>query len=624
MTNASRAGNSVLALVIIAVVLAQATPVYAQPSQDADYQNYQMYIGNIVRHPLQLPPEPPTVYNSYLNLTDSELSCTLFQAGATLLVAAGLLDNIIASRFSEFPSPDDAAEAVVQEYPGYITVYGYTINKSSPQVLADLGKLMLEASVYAAFSNRSIVEDRLVAFSSLIENGGAEAIQDSLEIAALNLTMSPLLKLVYIMPLYHCVAPEAPPGAEVINYYDFLRATETLTRSLNTTNLTADNIDVTNITKYLDLIITFNIIRSSLYLDLLKDVGRSGFTALVFELPECREPPANLSSPVLQEEWNKLQCIIPWVYTTRLSLIAHLSLARWNGEAWMLPTPLDSTIELYSILNRLRLFSDALFIEMQPTITVSYGTATNTSIPETEPGIEPIGLEEEARTLEDLLGQLGDELPDTRLPDNIGDSIQDNADDQVVVDLEPRVRRIGVDDLKSIVSDLLRAREALRTGVTRDTGVYYNSSIPSIGAGSLTLPSLPFYAFLIPLAVFAAYMAREHLESLGYMAKGVLASRVRRRSVDEAIACYNSLLKRLEARGVYKMPWETPREFLEKARRSGVPEDLVHGLEAATRAVETSLYSRDGRPLKEDLDACWRSARPGFKLRPGGSQTSAV
>ncbi|MEB3787758.1 MAG: DUF4129 domain-containing protein [Desulfurococcales archaeon] len=617
--HASRAKSSVIALVLIALVLAPATPVYAQPGQDADYQSYQRYIGNIVRHPLQLPPEPPTVYNSYLNLTDSELSCTLFQAGATLLVAAGLLDNVITNRLSEFPSPDDAAEAAIQEYPGYITVYGYTINKSSPQVLAELGRLMLEASIYSALGNRSMVENRLVAFSNLLENGGTDAIQDSLEIAALNITISPLLKLIYIMQLYHCVAPEAPPGAETINYYDFLRATETLAKSLNTTNLTANNIDVTNITKSLDLIITYNIHRSSLYLDLLRDVGRSGFTALVFELPECREPPANLSSPVLKEKWSRLQCIIPWIYTTRLSLIAHLSLARWNGEAWMLPTPLDSTIELYSVLNRLRLFSDALFIEMQPSITVAYNTTTNTSIPETEPGIEPIGLEEEARTLEDLLGQLGDELPDTGLQGNVMDSVQDRADDQVVVDLEPRVRKIGVDDLKSIVSDILRAREALKTGVTRDAGVSYNSSIPSIGVGSLTLPSLPFYAFLAPLAVFAAYMAREYLESLGYMAKGALASRVRRRSVDEAVACYNSLLKRLEAKGVYKMPWETPREFLEKVRRSGVSEDLVYGLEAATRAVEASLYSRDGRPLEEDLDACWRSARPSFRLRPGGS-----
>ena len=621
MMHASRAKSSVLALVLIALVLAPATPVYAQPGQDTGYQGYQRYIGNIVRHPLQLPPEPPTVYNSYLNLTDGELSCTLFQAGATLLVAAGLLDGVITNRFSEFPSPDDAAEAAIQEYPGYITVYGYTINKSSPQILAELGRLMLEASIYSAFGNRSMVENRLVAFSSLLEDGGAGAIQDSLEIAALNLTISPLLKLVYIMPLYHCVAPEAPPGAETINYYDFLRATETLTRSLNTTNITAnniDNIDVTNITKSLDLIITYNIHRSSLYLDLLRDIGRSGFTALVFELPECREPPANLSSPVLQEEWSRLQCIIPWVYTTRLSLIAHLSLARWNGESWMLPTPLDSTIELYSVLNRLRLFSDALFIEMQPSITVAYNATTNTSIPEAGSGVEPIGLEEEARTLEDLLGQLGDQVPDTGLPGDMRDSVKDNTSNQVVVDLEPRVRKIGVDDLKSIVSDILRAREALKTGVTRDTRVYYNSSIPSIGVGSLTLPSLPFYAFLAPLAVFAAYMAREYLESLGYMAKGLLASRVRRRTVDEAVACYNSLLKRLEARGVYKMPWETPREFLEKARRSGVPEDLVYGLEAATRAVEASLYSRDRRPLDEDLEACWRSARPGFRLRPGG------
>ena len=169
-----------------------------------------------------------------------------------------------------------------------------------------------------------------------------------------------------------------------------------------------------------------------------------------------------------------------------------------------------------------------------------------------------------------------------------------------------------MDDLKSLVADILKAREALNTGGVQDYRAGYNTSLPG-GSGFITIPNLPIYAFLAPLAVFAAYMAREHLESLGYTVKGIVSSRIRRRVDDEAIACYNALLKRLEARGLYKMPWETPREFLKKARNAGIPEDLVSGLEAATRAVEAVLYSRDGVPREEDLASCWIAARPGVK-----------
>jgi transglutaminase-like putative cysteine protease len=101
-----------------------------------------------------------------------------------------------------------------------------------------------------------------------------------------------------------------------------------------------------------------------------------------------------------------------------------------------------------------------------------------------------------------------------------------------------------------------------------------------------------FFAFLRELPARAGRSVRERplvgLVLVAPLALVLLWRRSRRRAIDPALCAYR---KALRAAHVHLEPGETPRELLQRARRTDAPQGLLARLEAATRAHEVARYS---------------------------------
>ena len=543
----------------------------------------------IIRHPPQIPPPPPTVYTSYVNLTGEELSCVSLGVAVYLETLALIGKSMVG---------DD----------GVARVGDYSIPASSLSDLEYLASIFYTASVYLAVGEDGKAEKMLqdVGYSEVAKR--LEALGDALKLSsARGSNLSLAAALVSITPLLTCLDDDPPLEYPVIEPGDVVRAQKVLAEGLD-----PERISEEEVLSNLSLMVTYQV---SLALErvspdtgyhIYRGVNTSGEPLYPFQLPPCQGEAT--------QAWERVACLIPQDFPTRFHLIPSLLLAqRISGNTWILPLPGEEAASYYDTIEKLDRFANVYETLLKSTLQVNITLTKEepqAQLPELQ-DIDPTNLEQELRDI----------LRERRLRQEIsqpppGTGPQPTQEVKVTSDLAD-IAKTRLTDFKNLLRDVAGVREKIDTTLNIQA-----SRPPSIGGVTLgntqplaiRVPDINPWLLAAPIIVFTAYMARDTLSIIGSIARGLLARRVRV-GAPEPVLCYEAALKAAERRGIYKTPSETPREFLERARLALGPEE-ARGLEEATRVYEVYKYA-GAEPGRAELDKCWRSVRG--MLKPWGS-----
>ncbi|MCE4601902.1 MAG: DUF4129 domain-containing protein, partial [Desulfurococcales archaeon] len=520
-------------------------------------------------------------YTTYINLTGDELACV------SLGVAVYLETLSLIGR------------SMVGE-DGTARVGDYTIPSSSLGDLEYLASIFYTASVYLAVGDPDRAERMLQDVGYDEVSSRLEALGDALKLSsARGSNLSLAAALVSITPLLTCLDDDPPTGYQVIEPGDVARAQDVLAESLD-----PERASEMEILSNLSLLVTYQV---TLVLErvspdtgyyIYRGVNVSGKPLYPFQLQPCQGEAS--------QAWDRVACLIPQEFPTRFHLIPSLLLAqRVAGNTWLLPLPGEEAARYYDTIDKLERFASVYETLLRSTVQVNITLTREepqAQLPEIQ-DIDPTNLEQELRDIlreRRLRQEINQPTPDTG---------QSPAQEVKVTGNLADIAKTRLSDFRDLLREVAGVRE--RINATLNIQATKPPSIGGVTLGGtqplgLGMPSLNPWLLAAPILVFAAYMARDTLSVIWAMARGLLARRVRV-GAPEPVLCYEAALRAAERRGLYKLPSETPREFLERARRALDPVE-ARGLEEATRVYEEYKYGGVG-PGRAELDMCWRRVR---------------